>query len=74
MWARLGPRSSAAAISPLLDLLFLLHQGDGIAMDGMRDLVTERSRELLLILHEIQERIHHVYIAAGSCKGVGCAS
>src|SRR5258707_7414073 len=50
--------------------LVLLHQIDAIAMNGVRNLVAERSGELLGVLHEIEERIHDVDISARDCKRI----
>src|SRR5215472_16825778 len=53
----------------LLDSLLFLHEFDGIVVDCMRDLMTQRPRKLLLVLHKLHERIHDKYITArcGEC-------
>src|SRR5579864_8378294 len=55
---------------PLLKSLFLLHQGHGVMMNRVRDLVAQRSSKLVRIFHEIQERIDDIYVAARSREGV----
>src|SRR5215469_13637040 len=54
----------------LLDFLLLLHEFDGIVVDCVRDLVTQRPRKLLFVLHKVQERIHDKYIATRCGEGV----
>src|SRR5579864_4848718 len=65
-----GTQKNGGSDFPLLDLLLLFHQRHGVVMDGVGDLVTQGPGELVRILHEIQERIDNIYVAARGRKRV----
>ena len=71
MWARVGPEQYGSFDRVALDPISLLHKGAEIAMDGVRDFMTEGSGQLLGVLHEIRaEEFTSVDIATGRRKGV----
>jgi hypothetical protein len=59
-----GAQKNGSSDFPLRDLLPLLHQLHGVAMDGVGDLVAQGASELVGILYEIQKRIDNIDVAA----------
>src|SRR6478672_11293817 len=56
-----------------LDPISLLHEGDAVAMNGVRDFMAEGSGQLLGVLHEIEQRIHDINITAWRGEGIRLA-
>ena len=65
-FGEIGAQKHGRSDLPLRDFLLLLHQCHRVVMDGVGDLVTQRSGKLVSILYEIQERIDDVHVAARS--------
>src|SRR5260370_31283827 len=63
-----GPQKNGGTNFALPEFLLFLHQRNGVAMDCVGDLVTQRSGELVRIFYEIQERIDDIHVAARSCE------
>src|SRR5271157_1944144 len=65
-----GAQENGSSDFSFCDFLALLHQRHCVVMNGVGNLVTQRSGELFRVLYEIQERIDDVHIAARGCECV----
>src|SRR5215470_2149760 len=57
-----GSQQDCGSHLSLLNLL--LHQSNAVTMNGVRDLVTKGSGQLLGVLYKVEKRIHHVDVAS----------
>src|SRR5271170_685748 len=55
---------------PPFQSLILFHQRHRVVMNGVGDLVTQRSGKLVGVLYEIEKRIDDIHVAARSCECV----
>jgi hypothetical protein len=65
-----GTKKNGCPDFPPLQALVFFHQGYGVVMDGVGDLVAKGAREFLPVLYEIQKRIDNIHVAARSRERV----
>src|SRR5208282_181403 len=65
-----GAKENGSSDFSSLEFVLFLHQRHGVVMDGVGNLVTQRSREFFGILNEIQQRVDDIHVAAWSCERV----
>ena len=68
-----GPSSNAIPNSRRSNSLLFLKAGHGIAVNGMRDLMAKRARQLFGVLHKIQQQIDDIDVSTGRSECVWVA-